>query len=176
MAIRKITTVLILLFTLTAHAQNYSSIISDDEISDFLNNIVNDSVPINTKILQWHKANFKDSLSYYDLDDILDEHLYSKSGCADTMFIQSDRAFLYKQFISIQDSVWHKSIVRTGVTRNKRKVNGYYYSIPLFSSDKRFAVIRKVHLGKFSSGGIYIYRKSYNNVWQQYCCIIKWIT
>jgi hypothetical protein len=107
-------------------------------------------------------------------------YLYQKQGGLDTIFKQIDRTFIYKQFTAIKDTIWHekfsKSKLLTG--QKQRRTNKYYYSIPLFSMDKKYVIIyRKYYCGdECAYGGYYVYRRLEPNKWEYITAVNTWIS
>lgn len=191
---RKLTIILIglLNYTLTI-GQTYSSIISDIEIYDFMNWMtVNEKKygeepilkrkQIYYKILDWETRNFiKGSITLDDEEDLFildDEYLYNQE--IDTIFKEQDKDYLFQQFTTIKDSIWHKSFSKSKlITDNKQKrPNRYYYSIPLFSLDKNFVIIHiKYYCGRLCAyGGYYVYKRLDKKRWIFITAVNTWIS
>ena len=194
--LRKLTLILIgfLNFTL-ATGQTYSSVISDKEIYDFLNWMtVNDKKygeepklkrkHIYYKTLSWDTANFitKDTalINKYPHFSIEGQYLYQRRGGTDTIFKQKDRDFLFQQFAAIKDTIWHDRFSKSKLLSNKKqkRPNRYYYSIPLFSLDKKYVIIhRQYYCGNLCAhGGYYVYRRLGNNKWEYVTAVNTWIS
>ena len=194
--LRKLTLLLIgiLNFTL-ATGQTYSSVTSDQEIYDFLNWMtVNDSKygeetklkrkHIHYKILGWDTANFiiKDTAlnNQFQFFSIEGGYLYQRHGGTDTIFKQQDRDFIFKQFTAIKDTVWHDKFSKSKLLTNKKqkRPDRYYYSIPLFSVDRKYVIIHRIyHCGSLCAhGGYYVYRRLENNKWEYVTAVNTWIS
>lgn len=188
--------VLIWLFCFpNVYGQTYSSIINDKEIYAFLNYITKTDKKhseeplfkrkqIYYKIKTWDTANFviKDTELYnkYPYLDLEEQFLFPKSKGVDTMFKQADRAFLFQQFISIKDTIWQKSFSNSKLLKDKdqKRPNRYYYSIPLFSIDRKYVIVRKAYYcGSLCAyGGYYIYKRIGKNKWEYVVSVHTWIS
>jgi hypothetical protein len=176
-----IKTVVIALFLLIMHngeAQTYSKTTSDKEIYDFLNNIIKfenrykeEAVfsikKIRNKILPWDIQNFiaKDS-SNLASDR---KYVFKKEKGSDTLFKPQDKSFLIKQFKAIKESVWHKKFKNSLLKKNEADTepNRYSFSIPLFSIDKKQAiVIKKFYTEKTCYFGYCFYKQDQNGNWE----------
>lgn len=183
----RILTLLLIVFLNTTFAtgQTYSAVTSDKEIYDFLNWMtVNDSKNedepklsrkhISNTILRWDTANFipKDTLiiNGKTYRTGYRQYLFQKADGTDTIFQQQDRAFLLHQFKAIKDSIWHEHFSKSTLLTKKKQIrpNRYYYSIPLFSVDKTYVIIRRMYYcgSLCTHGGYYIYRKIDRNKWE----------
>jgi hypothetical protein len=166
--------------------QTYSSLTTDKEIYDFLNWMTRtekkyDEEPflsrkiINNEISSWHKFNFikSDTINNYSVFDR--QYLFSKQTVSDTIFNTSDSEFLLQQFLAIKDSVWHNRFQNSKLLKSKNQLipNRYYYSIPLFSIDKKYVLVHKIYYCGRLCGylGYYIYKKISNSRWEFMTCI-----
>jgi hypothetical protein len=175
--------------------QTYSSITSDKEIYGFLNWMtINDRKYIEEpklkqkqvyfKILSWDTANFvlKDTalINRYPHFNTDGQYLYQPQDETDTIFKQKDREFLFSQFIAIQDTIWHNKFSKSKLltTKKQRRPNRYYYSIPLFSHDKKYVVIRRqYYCGDLCAhSGYYVYRRIEDNKWIFVTAVNTWIS
>lgn len=194
--LRKLTIILIGIIKFSfAIGQTYSSVTSDKEIYDFLNWMTaNDKKyreepklkrkNIYYKILSWDTANFiaKDTVlinkyPHFSLDY---QYLYQRRGGTDTIFRQQDRELLFKQFTAIKDTIWHNKFSKSKLLKDKqqKKLNRYYYSIPLFTADKKYVIIhRQYYCGNLCAhGGYYVYRRLANNKWEYLTAVNTWIS
>ena len=167
--------------------QTYSSLTTDKEIYDFLNWMTKtekkyDEEPffkrknIYYKMSSWDTANFvrtdtiKNPYSEFDR-----QFLFKKRGGSDTIFKTADRKYLVQQYFAIKDTIWHNGFKNSKLTKNKSQVrpNRYYYSVPLFSVDKNYVVVRKTYYcGSLCAYfGYYIYRKIDKDNWEFVTCI-----
>lgn len=194
--LRKLTLILILFLNCKfAVGQTYSSVTSDKEIYDFLNWMtVNDGKyeeepklkrkHIYHKILSWETENFitKDTAlinqdQFFSIDG---SYIYQRNGGTDTIFNQQDRDFIFKQFKAIKDTVWHHKFSKSKLltTKKQKRPNRYYYSIPLFSVDRKYVIIyRKYFCGdECAYGGYYVYRRVGNNKWEYLTAVNTWMS
>lgn len=159
-----------------AQTYTYSTQVSDKEIYDFLNwmthndgkseiKFLKNNKKVSVKILPWDTANFVSKyVGEYDISHLEpdNKYLFKKSSGLDTLFTQVDRDYFLEQFISIKDSVWHKGMSGKKMLSLKKKdyndVN--YYSVPLFSRNREYAIIYKVYTCGYECayGKYYLYK------------------
>ena len=170
-----------LLCSVSVFGQTYSSITSDKEIYNFLNWLTKTEKKhseeqklkrkrIFYKIIPWDTANFvtKDtSVQYLSQDNMF---LFYRFAGTDTLFKKADRAFLFQQYTSIKDTIWHKRFSKSKLLKNKNQkhTNRYYYSIPLFSVNRNYVII---YIGYYCGNlcayrGYYIFEKTGNKKWK----------
>jgi len=191
---------------------SYSSVISDNEIYEFLNwmTIKNEDEyfeePIGRKvyykIVKWDMENFipkeeitininknlffrlfrrkeyKAQLLNF-LEDVRSfDYLYDSKSGTDTIFKQEDRDFIFLQFTSMKDSIWHSSFSNSELVTTKELNYVRYYSIPLFSLDRNYVIIyRSYHCGSLCAyGGYYVYRRIDKNNWVFVTSVNTWIS
>jgi hypothetical protein len=142
----RILVIILTIMTNSINAQTYSGIVEDSLVTKFLTDITtfkNNSDNFNTKfsdsrILKW------DTLNFLNDQDILGNSLFLKYYHTDTLFTSADIDFFKRQFLSQKDSVWRTKIKTTTFTPilgNEVSYNSY--SLPLFSIDKRLAIIKR---------------------------------
>jgi hypothetical protein len=178
--------------TLIANSQTYNSIITDKEYYDFINNdILRDSVKAKHHIFrQRFKLNpdefyFKDSADFYAKNNPSNyKFIFRKlpygnkvlTNEMDTIFTRLDIDFFGEQFKAMtKDTTWRSPFVNSilidsveydmkdkHVFGRRTKWGFWRYSLPLFSLDKRYAIIIKLDSG---SGGYYIYRQNEKGEW-----------
>jgi hypothetical protein len=183
----------LLLTKIFCFGQIYSDIISDKEIISFLTWEVNSTEgyseepllsfkrKISAKIAKWNSLNFikPDSLSEYDFS-VTFLYLYQKKNVLDTIFKNEDKQYLFEQFESCKDSTWQNKIPKATITsrKNKKRPNQYYYSIPLFSKDKKYVIIkREYYCGSLCAhGGYFIYKRLNENSWELVKIVNGWIS
>jgi hypothetical protein len=179
---------------LSFQAQTYSNIISDQEIYDFLNWMTIEGSKyseepkwtkkrVSRRIYNWNASHFV--LDTNELERppnmmLMREYLYKSRGGLDTLFTQKDRDFHYKQFTEIKDNVWHKQFSKSKLLIFNKQVrpNRYYYSIPLFSMDKKYVVVNRVYYcGPLCAhGGCFVFRKLDNDQWEFVTAVNTWIS
>ncbi len=193
--LKKITLISTLLFNFTfLIGQTYSSIISDKEIYDFLNWMTKNDrkygdepkfkrKQIDFLILPWDTCNFviKDSAVFNNPNFVSDHfYLFYKNSRTDLLLQQQDREFIFKQFTEIKDTIWHKPFSNSKLLINKdqKKPNRYYYSIPLFSVDKKYVIIhRQYYCGNLCAyGGYYVYQRLDEKKWEYVTAVHSWIS
>jgi len=166
--------------TVVVRSQTYSSIVPDSEIYGFLNWLSkNDErcsekrlftrVRISPKMENWMTGNFyhKDTVfSYFSFENDL---LFEERSAADSLFSEADRDFLYRQFTAQRDSIWKKPFKGSVFAqKGKSKHATVYYSIPLFSPDCEYVIVKmSCYSGELNAfGGYFIYRKTGKNRWK----------
>lgn len=186
----------ILFFSSNSVGQTYSSVVSDQEITGFLNWLTIYDIrlgeehkgekSVSIEIVDWQISHFipKDSaikmLGNYYYSDL---YLYKEYAGTDTIFLQEDREFLYNQFKAIKDSVWHDTFENSEVlNKNEYKPEIYYryykYSIPLFSKDKQYVIVQRDYLcGRLCGyGGCFVYRKVGDHKWEYVTGVNVWLS
>ena len=170
-----------ILIAQVSFGQTYSSKISDKEIYKFLNWMsrnqqIKPEEPkgelkiISYEIIRWDSALFlpPDSARKYNIKYPA-KYLFKEDGI-DTLFTLQDQQFLFKQFTNIKDTIWHKPIENSKLWDGKEQVrpNRHYYSIPLFSINKKYVlIIKEYYCGNVcGSIGYYIYRKIDKKTWK----------
>ncbi len=169
-----------MLQSVVVQSQTYSSIVSDNEIVDFLNWLTKHDdrcsekrlftrVSIGEKMENWVPENFfcKDTIFSYSSRD--NDFLFEKRSAADSLFSAADRDFLYKQFTAQCDSTWEKPFKgAVFAQKGKSKHGTVYYSIPLFSPDRNYVIVKmSCYSGYLNAfGGYFIYRKTGKNRWE----------
>ena len=185
-------TVALLFSQLPCSAQTYSTLISDNEICSFMDWEVTSSDgyheepilsrrrKINRQMLQWDSLNFivPDTLSKHDILDRM-MYLYQPKNGLDTLFNSEDREYVLQQFEAIKDSTWQNRISKARITAKpiRQKPNRYYYSLPLFSLDKKYAIIKRTYnCGSLCAyGGVFIYQRIEGNSWQLVTILNGWM-
>ena len=187
MQTRKLFFLTLIFFSQLSLGQTYSSLTTDNEIYDFLNWLTStekkyDEAPylkrkqIYYKILHWNIDNFvwKDTANIRFLEFDL-QYLFKKKNGVDTIFNKADQIFMLQQFTAIIDTTWQKPFHKSKIVFKKKqpKPNRYSFSIPLFSVDKKYVVIRKSYFCGDECGysGYYVYRKKLKNKWEYLTCI-----
>ncbi len=180
--------ILLLLLSLdTVKSQTYSSIISDDEIYDFVNSIiVSNKNRFDWSLLKkinlhpeiedgWDSLNFvrpnigNDTMRFIiksGVDEI--EYFFMYLGI-DTLFTEEDRLYMMKQYQSLKDTQWQTAFKKSRLTNKKQKnPNRYYFAIPVFSSDKSKAIFNYTYYcGDLCAfGGYFIFSKDKHGIWQ----------
>ena len=174
------------------YSQTYSSVIDDKEIYNFINSIIKtDKNRINKKAFRkisfspkisnhWDSINFvRPNIAEDFQKQVLGEVDYIFMGKQDTLFNSNDRNFMFMQYKSIKDTVWHQSFSRAKFANNKkRNPDRYYFSVPIFSMDNKVAVI---YLSNYCGnecgfGGYYIYKQESKNKWIFITAIGHWIS
>lgn len=191
---KKFLTILFLLLTkIFCFGQTYSDIISDKEIISFLTWEVNSTEgyseepllsfkrKISAKISDWDSLNFikPDSLNEYDFS-VAFFYLFQKKNELDTIFKDEDKKFLLEQFESCRDSTWQNKIPNATITsrKNKKRPDRYYYSIPLFSIDKKYVIVKRTYYcgSLCAHGGYFIYKRLSEDNWEFVKIVNGWIS
>lgn len=195
-----ILTLLFVLINSIVYSQTYSKIIVDEEYYDFVNkDILRDSVKtthhifrerykLNLDDFYYNNANDIDSISQRNNqfiflrlaygDKILTNHL-------DTIFTKTDIDYFAKQIHAMTSETNWKSPLSNSVfidsleyskkrlgSRKRQPKWGYWrYSLPLFSFDKRYAIIIK---SNSVGGAYYIYKRNEKNDWILIRVVNQW--
>ncbi|MBK5722050.1 hypothetical protein JGH11_14315 [Dysgonomonas sp. Marseille-P4677] len=174
-------------------AQTYSSIISDKEIYDFMEWMVDNDKKSEKEIFgknrdllvktaPWDTANFISEnkaldIQYFEQDN---KYLFKRSEGLDTLFTDADKKFLLDQYNSIQSSVWTKNIGGKKIQKRELKENDEInmYSIPLFTKDKEFVIIYKIFYCGYECayGKYYLYKLIGDNKWKFVLTLNPWST
>lgn len=183
----------LLLTNIFCFGQTYSDIISDKEIISFLTWEVNSTEgyseeplfsfkrKISSKISDWDSLNFvkPDSLNEYDFS-VAFFYLFQEKNGLDSIFKDEDKKFLFEQFESCRDSTWQSKIPKATITsrKNKKRPNIYYYSIPLFSKDKIYVIVKiEYYCGSLCAhGGYFIYKRLNEDSWEFVEVVNGWIS
>jgi hypothetical protein len=129
-------------------------------------------------ITEYNSINFicPDSLSktdyqYYD-------YLYSRHNDVDSLFNQSERDYFLEQIKGIKDTSWNHKIPGANIKKWKSPKDVYTYSIPLFSTNGKYVMIKKsFYCGNVCAyGGIYLYRKVNSNNWELVKVLNGWMS
>ena len=181
-------TTFLIIFALLAkfnYGQTYSSQASDKEVCDFLNWMTkndekHDEEPrfkkkrVSKKIYKWDIGSLAADLEEYTL--ILK---YShRDSLSDTLFSMNERHNLFGQIRLQSDTVWRNKIKHARlINGGQKKANRYYYSIPIYTIDKKFLIIRKeYYCGSLCAyGGYYIYCKT-GGTWKYVSCFGTWMS
>lgn len=163
--------------------QTYSSIVSDNEIVGFLNWKLRAEIKYSeepkgkpkqlfTLISKWDTLNFfperkKGAKSYYSGDYVFN---LPQNRWLDTIFSLKDKEFLYKQFNSQTVNIWQTSFENSKLVKPKKnmKPNFYFLSLPLFSSDKKYVIIKQLfYCGKLCAyNELRVYRRKTDESWE----------
>lgn len=184
-----------LLYNERVWGQTYSAVTTDKEIYAFLNWMTQSDKKLSEepklkrkqifyKIISWDTANFvsKDTalLNRYPFLDFDNQFLFQRSKGTDTIFKQADRTFLFKQYTSIKDTIWHQDFSNSKLLKdkNQKRPNRYYYSIPLFSADRKYVIVcRQYYCGSLCAyGGYYIYQRIGDNTWKFITSVNSWVS
>lgn len=173
-----------LLISNVGTAQTYSSIVSDRQIYSLLAAIQaadSGSSIINKVIIPWDPLQLlrgPEDSSTTDFDRYFYNYMYLYKGRADSMFSTAEKSNFYKQFTVLQDSLWRQpfgggklvEIINPVLQRSKS------YSVPLFSRDGAYALVRQALTGAPAGGrgGVFVYRRRDDNGWELVDILNKW--
>ena len=191
----RISLALFILFTVVkSSGQTYSTVLTDQEIHNFFYQI-NNSKNIRIHKLSPYIFSWSSILSFNDttnqelplnfLNKASQEYSILKSS-----FTQGDIEFIRQQYVSLKDTTWDfrqlkKFIVADSIINKeifkkslsgKRKIKdnySYSFSVPLFSLDRKSAIIYQDYFcgALCSTSCIYLYQKSNDGRWRQ---ILSW--
>jgi len=176
-----------------SYSQKYSSTISDSQILKFLNWQIQteDKYPeepknkkkvIYSKIISWDTTHFRlgannnvNSIEY-NLIYLFNE----RNKWLDTLFTKEDREYLFQQFINQRDTVWRQTFNYSSLShiKKQRKANRHSFSLPLFSLDNRYVIIREnYHCGSLCGhGAVKIYKRIDSDNWEYLGSVNSWIS
>jgi hypothetical protein len=172
----KIVALIVVLVNQLAISQTYNSVTSDKEIYEFLSYIIKyedkyKEEPrfglkyISEKIISWKKEDFVQNASTEKTDN---KYIFKEEIHMDTIFNETDKKFLMDQFNGIKSEIWYSKFKHSILTKNESdtKENRYYYSIPLFSINRKYALVKKKYYNKnHCYYGYCIYRKNEKGNW-----------
>lgn len=197
---KKLIFLIFIIINVNLFGQNYSSIIPDSTILNFLSwEIKHDGLSkipskkrhqkkIYHKIYLWSESEFikLDSveLKNHGIVDAFSDYLFSENTLS---FIGSDLdsvdiRYMIKQYQGINSNVnWNfdKDLVkiRKNSFRLHKKIT-YFYSIPIFSKNKNMVLLKKlVYCGKLcAEHAVYIYKKNEFGNWELIHLTNYWIS
>jgi hypothetical protein len=176
-------------------AQTYSTVISDREIYEFYNWLnqheerdgdepKRGARKVSENILAWDSTFFipQDTLlinGQVELDPF-GAYLYKSLRGVDTLFGNEDREFHNQQFHAIHDTVWHDKFKKSKLLKRKHQAvpNRWYYSIPLFSLDRKYVIVHRVYYcGTLCAHGMcYVYERRDDGSWEPIRVVFSWIS
>ena len=179
---RTIWTIVLLMFCKLGYCQTYSSTISDNDIYNFLSWLKSQKEfrtkesAFNNKVLSWKEENFHllDSTDKYPQFNF--DYIFKSKEGTDTIFREHDREYLYKQFISIKDTVLrHPFTSNSGYDIDSPK---HSVSIPLFSLKKDYVIIKLSYYcgNECGYGGYNVYKRLKRNKWKYVTTVNGWIS
>lgn len=174
----------VLLNNVSGTAQTYSTITPDQKVYNFLSSIHSQdssSVVINKVIIPWDPLQLlrgaEDSATT-DFDRYFYDYMYLYKGSVDSMFSTAEKSNFYKQFTVLQDSLWRKPFGggRLVEIDNPILQRSKSYSVPLFSSDGNYALVRQALMGAPAGGrgGVFVYRRREGDDWELVNILNKW--
>jgi hypothetical protein len=175
MTVTKIAAVSLFFVVQMAVSQTYNAVTSDQEIYGFLSQIIKyedkykeeprfELKYISEKIIPWEQEDFVKNAN----GEKNNNYIFNEEARIDTIFNAADKEFLIKQFNGIKAKIWQKKFKHAILAKNESQtqVNRYSYSIPLFSTDRKHALVKKKYYGKdHCYYGYCIYRKSEKGNW-----------
>ncbi len=174
--IAKMVVVLVFFASQMMLSQTYNAVTTDKEIYNFLNYIIKfenkykeepryELKYISEKIIPWEQEDFVENAS----DRQENKYIFKQEVRLDTIFNAADKQFLTEQFNGRKEKIWQTKFKHSILARNENEteVNRYYYSIPLFSVDRKHVVIKKKYYSKdHCYSGYCMYRKNENGNWE----------
>jgi hypothetical protein len=186
--------ILFSVFVSSTYGQTYSNTISDDEIVSFLNwkfqfeKKYSEEPKGKPKLVYYKIANWDTSTFFADrkkgIQDISSSN-YLFPGqrdwkWIDTIFSKEDREYLYQQFNSQKDTIWKTNFRKTKLSKEikQKKPNRYYISLPLFSLNKKYVIIKQVYYcGSLCAYREFkIYRRKGDDSWEYVGSANSWIS
>jgi hypothetical protein len=170
--------------------QTYSSKVSDSTILAFMKweiqngekyaeaNKFRMNRKTSDKILKFDTLNFyyPDSLHQYDWQ--YRAFLFNRHNKIDTLFSNADIESLFIQFTALKDTVWSHKISGAKIKNWNFPKNQYTYSIPIFSYNNKYVLIKKSFFcgNVCAYGGIYLYEKIDDNNWKLLKILHGWMS
>ena len=190
----ELTLILLLLFTLNIHSQEYSGIVSDSDINELLVYQIDNQPKHNDDRKLWKKRIYDNPVSWsqviiklissppYDFEfqktELInrDKRYNRELEKITELFSESDFEFMKEQFNSEQKKKWTFNAEKGNIDDNPKK-NYYSFSIPLFNEKYDKSIIYSEFGGcgnLCGEGEILVYVKT-NNKWKLYKSIPLWI-
>jgi len=156
--------IFILLSSFLAFSQNFSNVIPDKQITEFIEWELNTNSRKNKvyhKIQEWTDLsfNYQEYLNKRDIS-YSQQFLFTKENNLDTIFSKTDKEFFIEQKNSINQTEWISDFQNGKISKRRKK--RYIYSIPLFSKDQNFVLIYKEYWinRENAKGCYYLYKKN----------------
>lgn len=181
--------ILLALSPLSSFGQTYSSI-PDSVIISFMEWEVKngEKYPERGRLRLTKKARIK--INKYDtvnfiLPDSIDQgdwqydfYLFNSYNAIDSIFSDSEKDSLFIQYTSMKDTVWCHKIKGARWRKWKNPKYTYSYSVPLFSSNGQYALLKKsFYCGNLCAyGGVYLYRKIDETSWELVKVLNGWMS
>lgn len=160
-----------------SYAQTYNELISDSLYNKFLLDITiakGSKYHFNTqfsnrRMLKWDTLEFSDdSMDFLEKLELIGYLLKNKPF--DTLFTQLDIDYFKRQIHVQKDSLWRLPIKTTKFISNQRTDIPYNsYSLPLFSSDMKLAIIKRKYFCSSSNPCLQIVCDVYRQIGKQWC-------
>lgn len=174
------------LVSVTVYSQTYSRVVSDKEITDFIQwDLSKDSIAgkrrVYRKIIPFQKTDFilKDSAEKKWVEYSLSGYLFKKKNYTDSLFSVDDIDFLIEQADKTINASWefdwpNVSLKDTLALHPKNTI--FSYSLPLFSVDRnKVIIIKAFYCGLVCGGGAYyIYKRRSAGEWELMKAINEW--
>ena len=153
-------------------AQTYSSVISDKDIVDFIHWKLYESpedsaakkyFSFSASILKWQKEDLQCYDSMFNTGNNFFCIYNDQNKFLDTILNLNDKKFIVKQSNAGNGSKW---LIEKPKNRKAEKGHDYYFSLPLFSVDKKYAMLREVfYCGPRCGGAAIILYKQTETGW-----------
>lgn len=174
------------LFLNPCFGQDYSSLVNNQEIEEIINFDFSNSKKrkqersgkrrLNYEILMWDTTIFiKPEKDAESLDEFM--YLFKRKNHMDTLFSAEDKTFLLEQCRAQKDTLWNSNFKNVKIERTSR-INQYYYSMPIFSKNRKVALVRKMfYCGNLCAyGGILVLVKEEIGTWRLLKTVNGWIS
>lgn len=186
----KLLFILLLFNSFSSFGQTYSSQISDSTILAFMKWEVKNGgeyseesklrsrkkMSIRPLVFDTLNFIFSDSLPKYGWD--FSNFLFNQRNNIDTIFSESETQFLFDQFTKINDTIWSQKIAGAKIGKWHNPKDQFSYSIPLFSENNKYVLIKKsYYCGNLCAyGGIYLYEKIDEKNWKLVKVLNGWMS
>ncbi|UKN00333.1 hypothetical protein K6119_11365 [Paracrocinitomix mangrovi] len=179
---------LLLIFLITTQlvfGQQYSSLISDNEIENFISLDISNTKKLDherkgkrrlyRKIINWDTSIFTEPVKNASTWEKY-VYFFKTQNQIDSLFNQDDKLFIVEQIKAQKDTLWNSEWENIKIERRPRK-NQYSFSIPLFTINRQVAIINKIYYcGNLCAyGGHFIYVKR-DEQWYLWKTINAWMS
>jgi hypothetical protein len=148
---------ILLASTVICSGQTYSSVIPDKEIIGFMNwkfnsidtmryaHVPKEYCKFLNKIWKWRPAHFEFDSSSFFREDKDRYYIYNdENRWLDTILNSQDRNFIIQQskYDTTKTTKW---LIKTPKNRRAKRGYDYYFTLPLFSVDKNYVLLKEIH-------------------------------
>lgn len=178
------------MLTSVSFGQTYSSIVSDSTILNFMNweikngkkyserNKLRMKRKISSETLKFENINFylPDTIHLGDWE--YREFIFNRFNKIDSLFTKTEIESIFLQYKAIKDTVWSHKITGANIGLRKFSLNEYFYSVPIFTNDNKYVLIKKLFYcgNECAYGGIYLYKRIADDQWELVKVLNGWMS